>query len=171
MVSSATGQAINIAGKCFLNFSMMVCAVSGRLQIMCFVFVPCSRRALTLLFVSHIKVNELNEVEHVDFKPTGRDCPTGAKKNCTGKWLEPLCACLPIPPKPPSPPADVEVPVDFKPKPCLPPMKEKCFDLGPAGKRCVCLPKDVPFKPPSPPGVLLQTWKSLLTSPSHASLL
>ena len=60
--------------------------------------------------------------------------------------------CLPIPPKPPSPPADVEVPVDVRPiEPCLPPMKFKCN-----GSRCGCTSgrSDIippPPKPPSPP--------------------
>jgi len=45
---------VKVAGKCFLNVSMLVCTVSGRLQIMCFAFVLCSHRALTLLFVLNI---------------------------------------------------------------------------------------------------------------------
>ena len=122
MVSSATGQAINMAGKFFLNVSMMVCTVSGHLQIMCFVFVPCSHHALTLLFVFHILVKELNEVKHVDVNGDG--CPNGQKKKCPG--ISPACKkCTPtdleVPVASPykdeddNDAKDVEVPVEFKP--------------------------------------------------------
>ena len=56
-------------------------------------------------------------------------------------------------PKPPSPPADVDVPKPIKPRPiepCPPHMKFECN-----GSRCGCIPPKPPSppadKPPSPP--------------------